>query len=374
MKVLFRVDASEKIGTGHVMRCLTLAHVLRRRGHVDISFICREEKGNLCNYLIENGYDVYRLPATEEITWEKDAEQTESVLVKAGWSDWLIVDHYQLDAHWERCICRSSRVGRIMVIDDLANRPHECDVLLDQNYYCNMRERYAGLIPDDCTVLLGPEYALLREEFSVAHRNMRERTGELRRVLLFFGGSDPTGETLKALRAWELFLEAIYRQGEDHKHSFIVDVVVGKVNPLREEVRQACVELTEKYTTDICRIMYHCQVNNMAELLVKADVALGAGGVTTWERCYLGVPSLVVMVADNQVETTQAVAEEGAIRLLGWHEEVSVEKIAEELYDLFRHPEALCAMSQASLRLMGAAREEIAGVNKVTEVLEEVTR
>ena len=325
MKIAIRTDASLYMGTGHLMRCLTLADEVRREGHT-VTFICRELPGNLCELIEKKGYHVYRLPFQDKnriqtvqdvsswlgATWREDAEQTISVLQEisiASKIDWLVVDHYALDIQWERMM--RPYVKRIMVIDDLANRPHDCDLLLDQNLYENMEQRYMGLVPETCKLLLGPQYALLRPEFREARKKLRPRDGVVRRILIFFGGTDPTNETLKAIEAVRLL----------NRYDIEVDVVVGANNPHRDLVKKKCEALPNFH--------YHCQVDNMAELMVKADLAIGAGGSTTWERYCLGLPSILIAVASNQVFISKSSARQNIDVFLGEASQVTVCDIKE---------------------------------------------
>ena len=216
MKSIIRTDASVQIGTGHhVMRYLTLADELREHGAGAI-FVCREFDGNLCGYIEEKGYIVHRLPVPNKqkhniegnlkhaawlgTDWHTDARQVEEIIKDLDTAlDWLVVDHYALDERWEGYL--RPNVKKIMVIDDLADRVHDCDLLLDQNFYENLESRYDGLVPAWCKKLLGPKYALLRPEFREARRNLRKRDGHVKRIMIFFGGSDPTNETTKVLEA-----------------------------------------------------------------------------------------------------------------------------------------------------------------------------
>ncbi|MFZ5632096.1 MAG: UDP-2,4-diacetamido-2,4,6-trideoxy-beta-L-altropyranose hydrolase [Bacillota bacterium] len=336
MNVVIRTDASVQIGSGHVMRCLTLASQLRGKG-ARVSFVCRELTGNLCSLAEEKGFRVYRLPYSESLSgdnmWEADAEQTAAVLKRAGNIGWLILDHYALDSRWESQM--RPNVKNIMVIDDMADRPHDCDLLLDQNLSKNMETRYEGLVPVHCRKLLGPRYALLRPEFREARKHLRERGGSVRRILVFFGGSDPTNETAKAL-------EAIRRL---NRPDIAVDVVVGGANPHKEQIKQLCSVMPS--TT------FYCQVDNMAELMARADLAIGAGGTATLERCFLGLPSIVLVVAQNQYETAAAVADAGALWVLGWFHEVSVERIQQAVARAVGSPEALREMGKKAVELMG---------------------
>jgi UDP-2,4-diacetamido-2,4,6-trideoxy-beta-L-altropyranose hydrolase len=310
MKILFRVDASLTIGTGHVMRCLTLAKSLAANG-AQCYFVCREHPGNLINYILQQGFEVVALPnpkdphligAEREIAslaheawlgcdWSTDASQTK-VGAGATANDWLVVDHYALDARWESAMRNVAK--KIMVIDDLADRQHDCDVLLDQNFYADMSRRYDGKVPAHCQLLLGPHYALLRDEFRQLHEQIKPRSGRVKRVLVFFGGVDFDNNTARAIEA----LASIDGQ------NWHVDVVIGEHYPHREEVETACAK-----QGFVC----HVQISRMAELIALADVAIGAGGTTTWERCCLGLPTLTLCVAANQGKQIADAASKGLL-------------------------------------------------------------
>lgn len=329
--VLFRTDSSVVIGSGHVMRCLTLADELRESCG-EIGFICRELPGNLIEYIERRGFQVFRLPLRRaNVPWQADAEGTGEIILRNRLNpDWLVVDHYALDKQWESAMRPLAQ--RIMVIDDLADRGHDCDLLLDQNYYRYQETRYAGLVPGTACQLLGPKYALLRREFKAARRDLRRRDGFIRRILIFYGGSDPTNETAKAL-------EAVKRL--DRPIAF--DVVVGVATPNRERIREIC--------SGMINTNFYCQVENMAELMAEADLALGAGGAATWERCYLGLPSLVTIVAENQRETVEALAEDGVVCNLGWHRDVIVDQLVESIKALLEDPDSVREMTRRGLAL-----------------------
>ena len=317
--VAIRVDSSEQIGSGHLMRCLTLAERLRKDG-ADVHFISRDLAGSLHRLVEEHGFPLHLLPQHEEnpnltgyaawltVPQVVDAEETGEILSRMQPVSRLIVDSYALDAVWEQRM--RPLVREIFVIDDLANRPHDCDVLFDQNYYREMRHRYDGLVPPACKLLLGPSHALLREEFYAAREKIGVRDGVLRRILVFYGGSDVTRETEKAIRALvQLQLPSV-----------AVDVVVGGSNPRRASIEELCAAYDFLH--------YHCQVSNMAELMAHADLCLGAGGTTTWERCFLGLPAIVTAVAENQIRVCEDCAAVGYICYLGRWDEVRQEDIA----------------------------------------------
>lgn len=352
---VFRVDASVNMGSGHVMRCLTLADDLHN-STIKVVFICRELPGNMCSFIEKKGYEVYRLPynvekINDEVdekkiwigeTWQRDAEQTSQILKKMSATmtiHWLIIDHYNLDIQWEQGM--KTYVRRIMVIDDLADRHHDCDLLLDQNLYIDMETRYDGLLPEGCQRLLGAKYALLRKEFYQARGLLKERDGIVRRVLVFFGGSDPTTETMKTLEA----LKQLNRK------DISIDIVVGSINPYKAEIQQICMAMTN-WT-------YHCQVNNIAELMISADLAIGAGGSAIWERCFLGLPTINIIIAENQFATVSAVAKVGAIYNLGWYNEVDIKKIHQTLLEFTKDPNILRQISIKSQELFGHKLLEI---------------
>lgn len=330
--VVFRVDSSAIIGTGHVMRCLTLADELRGSCK-EISFIHRELPGSIHEYIERRGFLVYRITsASDKAQWRDDAEKTKDRLIYNNLKpDWLIVDDYGLDNRWESAL--RPWVKRIMVIDDLADREHDCDILLDQNYYRDLDLRYQYLVPENCRKLLGPKYALLRREFKRLRRTLRARDNSVKRILVFYGGSDPTNETAKALQAIKLL----------NRSDMTIDVVVGAANPNRVLIAAICAAMINTN--------FYCQVENMADLMAQADLALGAGGTATWERCYLGLPALVTIVAANQQETVEVLAEDGIVWNLGWHEQVSVAQLVEAIKARLNNPDQLREMTRRCLAL-----------------------
>lgn len=329
------------------MRCLALAAALRDRGAAPL-FVSRELPGGLSCLVADQGFAVRRLappdpmggfqPETEYagwlgVPWQTDAREVAEQLQHSPRPDWLIVDSYAIDARWERSLRHLAR--RIMVIDDLADRPHDCELLLDQNLCADMESRYEGLVSDTCRLLLGPRHALLRAEFLEARRRLRSRDGSVGRLLLFLGGSDQGNQTGKVLRA----LRQLDRPG------LAVDVVVGASNPHRDEIRATCAATPGT--------LYHYQVDNMAELMLQADLAIGAAGSTTWERCYLGLPSLLLVLADNQFAGAKGAAAAGAAICLGACGAVTADHIAGVLGSLLGDPAAVREMGRRALAVMG---------------------
>ena len=328
MVIVIRVDSSTAIGSGHLMRCLTLAEQLRRYKNASIYFISRDLDGNLHNQVRESGFALYVLPrhpldaclagytAWLTVPQNVDAEETKAVLREIGKADCLVVDSYALGKVWEREM--RPFVDKIFVIDDLANRAHDCDILLDQNFYLDKERRYIGLVPDKCKLLLGPRHALLREEFYEARQHLQKRNGQIRKIMVFYGGSDMTNETMKVLSALCCWHET--------RSDIMVDVIVGASNPHKEAVAAFCNSSAAKEWMD-----YYCQVDNMAEFMARADLALGAGGSTTWERCFLELPAIVISVAENQEKIAEDCAAAGYITYLGRAEKVEESQIVSAL-------------------------------------------
>lgn len=304
MNLAIRTDASLTLGSGHLMRCLTLAETARRKGHAAL-FVCRAWRGHLGELVRQRGFSLALLPSPAGsddvpagqlgVAWEEDAGATAAAIDDFGDCDALVVDHYGIGRDWETALRR--KVSRILVVDDLANRSHDCDVLLDQNLYDESAARYRDLIPASCRVLVGPHYALLRTEFATARAARGMPAKIVRRVVVAFGGSDAgnaTGRALEALRTVKA-------------PTFAIDVVIGAANPHRKALEAVCAGVPEA--------TLHCQVDRMADLIARADLAIGAGGATSWERCCLGVPTLAWPIADNQRAVLLRLAEEGAVCL-----------------------------------------------------------
>ena len=333
MIIVFRVDASMQIGTGHVMRCLTLAEALKNRGN-NIMFICRKLDNNYCSLIEDRGFTVFWLPRSklsEEhredssllahsswlgSTWQEDAEQTLNVISALGEKpEWIIVDHYALDFRWESAL--REKASRIMVIDDIADREHDCNLILDQNLVNNMQSRYCEKLPNNCIRLFGPTYSLLQPEYEKLSSRIPPRVGVPKRMLVYFGGADIDNLTGLCIDA---FLTL-------HRNDVDVDVVVSLNNPYEETIRQKI--------KDTKNIKLYSDMKTLASLMSKADLAIGAGGATSWERCCLGLPTLVITLAENQYSIAQELHDRGLIKWLGHKSDIESVQIAKELNDIF---------------------------------------
>lgn len=352
LSVAFRVDAAGLIGTGHFMRCLTLAETLQRRG-ASVCFVSRglpvhlgdmlAGRGMACVPLQSNDAQAHAIDELAHAAWlgtsqAHDAHCTAQALAGRSW-DWLIVDHYALGRRWETAM--RGVAHRIMAIDDLADRDHDCDVLLDQNFYRNMDTRYAGKVHTHARLLLGPGHALLRESFRTLRAKLVPRTGRVARVLVFFGGVDALNHTGAAIQA----LTGLGIPG------LAVDVVIGVQHPYRVDVEAACAAAD---------FACHVQTSRMAELTAAADLAVSAGGSAAWERCCLGLPALSVCTADNQRQQLDDAAEAGLLYAPSTMDgEDLVKLIARHVRSLIENPMLLRHISQRAMAAVdgeGAAR------------------
>lgn len=297
--IVFRTDASQAIGTGHFMRSFNLAGVLIERG-AKVSFMTAELPDYLTAFLEQK--QIKRFLLTSPFSSEEVRGFLQNLDTKP---EWIVVDHYQLDETWEETV--KPWVKKIAVIDDLVNRRHDCDLLIDPNFRKDGKAVYQQLIPHSCKLLLGPRFALLSPKFASTRKQMSQRHKEIKEILISFGGPDPVNETEKVLSA----IAGIDCQ---------VNVIVGKLNTNLSNI--------ENKLKKFENARLYVQTDRMAELMAASDLAVGAGGTELWERCCLGLPSIVIATNSNQKEQLEGLAKAGAVFYLGLHGEVSEERIA----------------------------------------------
>ena len=317
MRSVFRVDASLQIGTGHVVRCLTLAECLKDSG-VDVSFICRKLQGNLIQNITEKGFQVFELEVLDNqnsndkllhsawlgSTQQIDIQHSKLILEELK-PDCLIVDHYALDYEWESAIRQFCKT--VLVIDDLANRKHDCDYLLDQTFGREIKH-YADLVPQACEVFVGAYYSLLRPEFADwrVHSLERRQNLQFKTLLINMGGVDAenrTGDILDQLMHCNL------------PNNLEITVVLGLHCPNLDSVKAKAKCLA-------CEVIVKVNVDNMAEIMANSDVAIGAAGTTSWERCCLGLPTIQFVAAKNQKFLAENLAKENAAVTLEKYEKL----------------------------------------------------
>jgi len=322
---LFRFDADAATGGGHAMRCLTLAETLETAG-----WTCQFAVGpgtlDTVVALAGRAGDCIELPG--DVIGQPDAMAGAMV----DGCDVLIVDHYGWSMA-EETPCRDF-AGRILVIDDLADRPHDCDILLDQSLGRRAAD-YTNLVPDRCKVLVGPAFALLKPAFVELREATLQRRAisRLERILITFGLTDPDNLTGRAL-------DALADAGWDGA----TDVILGGGAPHLATV----LETVEKIDMPVDVIV---DADDMAGPMAAADMAIGACGTTSWERCCLGLPTMTLTAAENQRGIADALMDAGAVIGLGWHGNVDAARMALEIRGLMRGPERLQAVSAAAAEI-----------------------
>jgi UDP-2,4-diacetamido-2,4,6-trideoxy-beta-L-altropyranose hydrolase len=349
-RIVFRCDASDTISGGHVARCMALARELSSRG-ARVELVTRSLPAQVRSLLVQPaGVTVHDLPQPSdkerrpkdegaplahagwlEVQQRVDAAQTAAALAAGERPDWLVVDHYALDARWERAV--RAHAERILVIDDLADRDHACDALLDQNFFLDGSARYAARVPADAELMLGPRYALLRAEFALARTRLRERDGKLARVLVCFGGFDEAQQTVRALEG----IESARLEGVRF------DVVIGAGHAQRERIEAWCARHPEA--------ALHAGTDRIAELMAEADLTLGASGVMNWERACLKLPSIIASVADNQHPVARDLAAHCACIYLGRADEWRAQTLAALLQGLAGAPHLMRALAARNASL-----------------------
>lgn len=367
-------DASRQIGSGHLMRCLSLARALRQIG-AEVRFYYAAWPGHADTWLNAQGFHGELLDfAVDNFLADEDAKDSANVwsplwqqqyghaCVKA-WQpwlqslntqatssvhrtiDWCIYDNYGLAADFVKVIKPSCR--QLMAIDDLANREHPVDLLLDQNAVFGMQTRYQTMLPADCTQLLGPQYALLRPEFYSSSMPITAQTSSARsyqrvnRILVSIGGSDTVGLTERLCKL--LFAQQVFAD-------ISLDVVVGCAY-------EKITELTELIAARANSRLF-VQTNEMASLMRQADLAIGAGGSSQWERALTHLPSLVVAVADNQQPGCEYLQHLGAIQYLGRVEQVSDELLLNAITNIIENKDLRQALAERAYALMAIAQND----------------
>lgn len=338
LNLAIRADASETIGSGHVMRTLTLANALSDRG-ANVTFVCRRRAGDMHERIQGAGFHLVPLSvATDRDSWlgvsyGQEIDDSSEALSSINRLDLLVVDHYGIDRKWERTMRRFC--SSLMVIDDLANREHDCEILLDQNLGAEENDPYQLLVPPHARLMLGPRFALLREQFRPFAEKVRERDGKITRILVFMGGFDSDNATEKVLRGIDDLTE----------RPKVVDVVLPEEAPHAGFVAEHCKRRGYNYLG---------RVESMANAMEQADLSVGGVGSATWERCAVGLPAIALTLADNQRKGAHACEQRGAIVWLGDVAGTAPEHITAAIADLQSNQSRVRAMSAAARSVVSA--------------------
>lgn len=306
-QIVFRADAGPLIGAGHIARCGALADALLAMGWM-CTFAGRRETAEVVAIFMQGRHRFIAL---------SDHEADDPQVLGAQFSDpvdWLVVDHYGLGEVYEREARTWAR--RVMVIDELLNRPHDADLLLDQTLGRPDR-MIRPLVPLTCDLLIGPSYALIRDAFKARRAQaLARRNFSLTRILVSFGAGNPD-------HAIEQSFNGIREAGIDAK----IDVAAASAAIDRDQLAGHARDLDLDVTI-------HLDTGHMADLMMLADVAIGAGGVSSWERCCLGLPAVLLVTAENQRGNAETLAGAGAVKFAGQTGSAATASIALMLREL----------------------------------------
>jgi UDP-2,4-diacetamido-2,4,6-trideoxy-beta-L-altropyranose hydrolase len=285
MNIFFRVDSSNIIGTGHLIRCLKLAKYFNNH---NIFFICKNFQGNLNRKINESGFKLFELKINNDNsilnnsnTWlgenyKNDANKTITILNKYK-ADILIVDNYAIDFKWEELL--KPHVKKMLVIDDFVERKHNCEYIL--NGIEEDEDKYNKLCNKDCKLLLGPKYFIISKEFF--ELSPKKTFNDLiKRIFVFISGSDIDNYTYKIMKHLEGKFENIQ-----------FDILVGASNINKNLIKKMC-DKNSNYN-------YYYNINNVYYIMFKADLCIGSLGQNFIERMIFGIPSIVFTIADNQL-------------------------------------------------------------------------
>ena len=305
-RIYFRCDASTSIGSGHVIRCITLANFLKKKGF-DTIFISKKLNGNLFSLILKKKHKI--IPLSKKSTTESEVKEIFKRLKNFNnKKDWMVVDHYSIGKKWESKII--TKIPKLFVIDDLCDKFHLGNVLLNQNYLPGIKKRYNKVLSSKTKTLLGPKYAILSSEYQKTRQNINfKKNKKFTRVIIFFGGADNKNFTIKCL---SIFLKY-------NLQNIKLDVVIGQSNKKNKIIKSMI--------KDIKYAKLHIQIPSLCGLMKSADFYLGSGGTTTWERCCLGLPSIVIATAKNQISYNKKLDNKGVLKYLGSAEKVNEEQI-----------------------------------------------
>lgn len=335
INIFIRVDSGTLIGTGHVYRCLNLAEYIK---DANIEFVCKNFENNLI-HKISKKYYVHTLNINNKHiltldinTWLGDTQYDDAIktinIIKNKNIDWMIIDHYNIDEEWENYI--KPYVKNIFVIDDFTNRKHNCNVLLNQQIEKSQKYLYNNIVNLECKLLLGKKYIILNKKF-LDYSKLNNTITQLKRISIFMGGSDPSNETLKIINVCQKLNKKL-------DCTFIFDVIVGYAN------KNKC--LIENICKKFDNFNFYYNIDNMQEIISLSDLNIGAIGGTSYERCILGIPSLVITIAENQKIVLNRLAQTGAVIYLGNIKENYTKNIKQYIIHFYKNPNNLNNISK----------------------------
>ena len=343
-KVLFRVDSSSKIGGGHLIRCLELAKLFKKNEY-KIFFICRNFVGNLNNGVTEENFNLLLIDDPSK-NYERDFNNSEILIKNLGKFNFLVVDNYQLDILWESQMRKYAK--KIIAIDDLANRKHDCDILIDQNFAENNDLRYEGLVNKNTIKLLSPKYSIIKKEFR--NINIKKSVNKkVENIFICFGATDPSNHSIKVIEALDLLNYELNS----------INVFTTEENLNYEALKKKC------STTKNC--FFYSNKFQLPEILSSCDLAIGSGGSMCWERAFLGVPSIVFGIAKNQIEIIKALIKNEIVVGEHWNPKPDINLIKYWLKFVIDNPKILGKLSNKSKEMVDGF-----GLDRINEYIKPV--
>lgn len=352
--VAIRVDSGHKIGYGHVRRCLSLAAFLKRNGFSPV-FICRGFPGANTHIIEQAGFELVLLPDDERFAFSvfsstfsaagfenmvQDAEQSADAFeneypgVKIVWA---VTDHMLIREPWQTRF--AGKTGcKVLAIDGQANAPHNADMLLDPQVSENSAEKWAGLLSETCALYSGPSCQPLPQAFESARERASIRSGPVKKVLVCFGGTDIQDLVYRAVQ--------ILIAGADRTRSSVVEIDIA-VPPDLPSLKRL-----KKLVAGDPRCRVHVGLSDLSSLMLLADLAIGGGGIMLWERCLLGLPAIVVPLAENQEEPIERLEARGAVISIGSPDEDYEPGVEKALREISKNPMTLGVMSKSAFEVM----------------------
>lgn len=353
MNILFRVDASNIIGTGHVYRCLNLAQLYKKNNN--IYFISKNHNFNL-NENIKEKFTCYTIdlknPDKVNLNidswlgedYKNDVNKTISVIINNNLKiDWLIIDHYAIDEKWEKII--KKYVKNICVIDDFTNRKHDCNILINQQINNDDIIKYKDILNNDCKILTGNDYLFFHERYYSL--NMNKKINSLKKINIFMGGSDTHNIT-------NTIIDICYDFNNKNNLNINFDVIIGKSNKNYKQIKNKIINYKNFH-------LYY-NLDFIGNLLLDADLAIGAPGTTSYERCLTQTPTLMICLATNQKTVIQKFIDSETVIYLGDLDSNYQEKLIFNLENLNNYPSELKKMSNNCKKCIDIKKNKIKNI------------
>lgn len=356
--LIFRADATAVIGTGHIMRCIALAQAWQDRGG-NVTFLSHCKSDSLQQRIQDEGFEFIPIekphPDPSDLTQTLNVQKRYApISMPYALRPWITIDGYHFTPDYQKTI-RDAGI-RLLVIDDMNHLPrYHADILLNQNIHAK-KLNYS--CDKDTVQLLGCEYALLRREFLKYKDQKHDIPDKAKNILVTMGGADSNNVTLKVINAFKLL------DDPDLKVKFLVGPNNPHIDTLENALHNSTCALLNRDplwgVQSDCSMCLVLNATNMPEIMAWADMAVSAGGSTCWEMAFMGLPSLVITLADNQIGVAEGLAKNGASIDLGWHGSISVKQCCQALKEIVRDKNKRSCLSERGQKLInGKGKQQI---------------